>query len=51
MYDTDAKPRYNDSTNLPGRVRDLNPRWNEEYNDDILDVSPASIAHLCRPNR
>ncbi|KAG7558304.1 hypothetical protein FFLO_02774 [Filobasidium floriforme] len=37
MYDTDAKPRYSDSTNLPGRVRDLNPRWNEESNDTLLD--------------
>jgi hypothetical protein len=45
MYDTDAKPRYSDSTNLPGRVRDLNPRWNEESNDALLDVS-ASLRDL-----
>lgn len=34
-----AKPVYSSRTGLSARVGWLNPRWNEEYNDEILDVS------------
>lgn len=45
-YTTDLKPRYSDRTNLPGRVGALNPRWNEESNDRILDVSYLPLPYL-----
>ncbi|BGP18245.1 hypothetical protein JCM10213_007874 [Rhodosporidiobolus nylandii] len=37
QYDTTAPARYRSRTDLPARVGALNPRWNEESTDAILD--------------
>ena len=33
-----VKQRYKSRTDLSARVGKLNPAWNEEYNDTVLDV-------------
>ncbi|GAA5877996.1 hypothetical protein JCM8547_000936 [Rhodosporidiobolus lusitaniae] len=36
QYDTPNPARYRSRTDLPARVGALNPRWNEESNDQVL---------------
>ncbi|GAA6037346.1 hypothetical protein JCM8097_008522 [Rhodosporidiobolus ruineniae] len=36
QYDTTSPARYRSRTDLPARVGALNPRWNEESNDEVL---------------
>lgn len=35
----DSPAAYSSRTDLSARVGQLNPRWNEEFNDAVLDVS------------
>ena len=36
QWDSPEPPKYQESTNLSARVGKLNPRWNEESNDQAL---------------
>lgn len=48
QYDSETagQPRYSNRTDLSSRVGWMNPRWNEPFHDDILDVRPRSSSCL-----
>ena len=46
QWDSDKPPRYLASTDLPSRVKGLNPRWNEEATPDKYDAQFAKAMAL-----
>jgi len=46
QYPTDIKPRYHSRTDLPNRVRALNPAWNQPTDSDSVDALFAQASLL-----
>lgn len=38
QYATEIKPKYRLRTDLSSRVSHLNPRWNQSFDSDAVDV-------------